>query len=96
MTMATHQILHARNIYPAKTFIRAKDYGLEGFQSRHPDVCKYVNSEIADIHQMILSGTVRRIFIAIFVQGFVFEITRMSKPKPGRWERRLTSKLLFH
>lgn len=88
LTVATHQILHARNIYPAKTFIRAKDYRLEVYQSRHPDVCKFINSEIADIHQMILTGTVRRIFVAIFVQDlprehFVFDITRMSRLKPG-------------
>jgi hypothetical protein len=86
--VATHQILHARNIYPARTFIRAKDCGLEVYQSRHPDVCKFINSEIADVHQTILSGTVKRIFVAIFVQGlprehFVFDITRMSKLKPG-------------
>ena len=88
LTVATHQILHARNIYPARTFIRAKYYGLAIYQSRHPDVCKFINSEIKDIHQTILSGTVNRIFIAIFVQGlprehFVFDITRMSKLKPG-------------
>lgn len=88
LTVATHQILHARNIYPAKTFIRAKDYGLAVYQSRHPDVCKFINSEIADIHQKILSGTVRRIFVAIFVQGlprerFVSDITRMSILKSG-------------
>ena len=88
LTVATHQILHARNIYPARSFIRAKDYSLEVYQSRHPDVCKFINSEIADIHRTVLSGTVRRIFVAIFVQGlprehFVFDITRMSKLKPG-------------
>jgi mitotic spindle assembly checkpoint protein MAD2B len=88
LTVATHQILHAHNIYPARTFIRAKDYGLEIYQSRHPDVCKFVNNEIADIRRTILSGTVKRIFVAIFVQGlprehFVFDITRMSKLKPG-------------
>jgi mitotic spindle assembly checkpoint protein MAD2B len=88
LTVATHQILHARSIYPARTFILAKDYGLAIYQSRHPDVCKFINSEIADIHRTVLSGTVRRIFVAIFVQGlprehFVFDITRMSKLKPG-------------
>jgi len=87
LTVATHRILHARNIYPARSFIRAKDYGLEVYQSRHPDVCKFINNEIADIHRKILSGTVRRIFVAIFVQGLprehsVFDITRMSKLKP--------------
>jgi mitotic spindle assembly checkpoint protein MAD2B len=88
LTVATHQILHARSIYPARTFILAKDYGLAIYQSRHPDVCKFINSEIADIHRTVLSGTVRRIFVAIFVQGlprehFVFDITRMLKLKPG-------------
>jgi mitotic spindle assembly checkpoint protein MAD2B len=88
LTVATRQILHVRNIYPAKTFIRAKDYGLAIYQSRHPDVCKFISSEIADIHHMILSGTVRRIFVAVFVQDlprehFVFDKTRMSKLKPG-------------
>jgi mitotic spindle assembly checkpoint protein MAD2B len=88
LTVATHQILHARNIYPARTFILAKDYGLEVYQSRHLDVCNFINSEIEDIHQTILSGMVKRIFVAIFVQGlprehFVFDITRMSKLKPG-------------
>lgn len=69
LTVATHQILHARNMYPARTFIRAKDYGLGVYQSRHPGICKFVNSEIVDIHQQILGETVRRIFVAIFVQG---------------------------
>lgn len=88
LTVAIYQILHARNIYPTKTFIRAKDYGLAIYQSRYPDVCKFINSEIVDIHRTILSGTVRRIFVAIFVHNlprehFVFDITRMSKLKPG-------------
>lgn len=88
LTVATHQILHARNIYPARSFIRAKYYGLAIYQSRHPNVCKFINSEIEDIHQTILSGTVKRIFVAICVRDqprehFVFDITRMSKLKPG-------------
>jgi hypothetical protein len=88
LNVATHQILHARNLYPARTFIRAKDYGLEVYQSCHPDVCNFINSEIATVHQTILGGTVRRISVAVFVQGvprehFVFDIMRMSKLKPG-------------
>jgi mitotic spindle assembly checkpoint protein MAD2B len=82
LIVAIHQILRERNLYSSTTFITAKEYNLPVHQNRHPDVCDYINRVTTAIHQAILSGTVKRVFVVIFAQDlprerFVFNITQM-------------------
>ena len=82
--VAMHQILHERKIYLPRTFTAAKIYRLPVQQSRHPGLCEYINEVTTAVHRAILSGTVKRISIVIFVQNlpreeFVFDISRLSQ-----------------
>jgi mitotic spindle assembly checkpoint protein MAD2B len=82
--VAIHQILHERKIYLSTTFIKTKKYDLLVQQSRHPKLCKYINDATTAIHREILSGTVKRISVVIFVQDlpreqFVFDITQLCQ-----------------
>jgi mitotic spindle assembly checkpoint protein MAD2B len=84
LIVAIHQILYERNIYPPTTFITARKYGLPVQQIRHPDLCDYINHKTTAVHRAILSGTVKRISVVIFVQDlpreqFVFDITKLSQ-----------------
>lgn len=86
LTVAIHQILRERKIYPSSIFILARKYNLPVHQIRHPGLCAFLNSETAAIRQAILSKSVRRIFVAIFFQGlprehFVFDTAQMSRPR---------------
>jgi mitotic spindle assembly checkpoint protein MAD2B len=84
LIVAIHQILHNRNIYPPTTFITAKMYNLPVHQNRHSGLCEYINDATTAVHRAILSGTVKRISVVIFVQNlprekFVFDISRLSQ-----------------
>lgn len=84
LTVAIHQILKERKIYPPSIFILVRKYNLPVHQIRHPGLCAFLNSETAAIRQAILSKSVRRIFVAIFFQGlprehFIFDTARMSR-----------------
>ena len=101
LIVAIHRILHHRNIPPPPTtFLTAKRYNLPVQQSRHPDLCKYINDATPAVHRAISSGTVKRISVVIFVQDppreqFVFDITKLSQRrlamagKQTEWEENL-------
>ena len=84
LIVAIHQILHERKIYHSTTFLTAKRYNLSVQQIRHPGLCDYINHTTTAVHRAILSGTVKRISVVIFVQDlpreqFVFDITKLSQ-----------------
>jgi mitotic spindle assembly checkpoint protein MAD2B len=84
LIVAIHPILYERNIYPPTTFITTQKYGLPVQQIRYPDLCKYINHATSAVYRAVLSGTVKRISVVIFVQDlpreqFVFDITQLSK-----------------
>jgi hypothetical protein len=84
LIVAIHQILHERKIYSSTTFTTTKKYNLPVQQSRHPGLCDYINHTTTAVHRAILSGTVKRISVVIFVQDlpreqFVFDISRLSQ-----------------
>jgi mitotic spindle assembly checkpoint protein MAD2B len=84
LIVAIHQILHERKIYLSTTFITTKKYNLAVQQIRHPDLCDYINHTATAVHRAILSGTVKRISVVIFVRNlpceqFVFDISRLSQ-----------------
>jgi mitotic spindle assembly checkpoint protein MAD2B len=85
LIVAIHLILRELNIYPETAFFTAKKYNLAVHQSRHPGLCDYINRAITAVHQEILSGTVKRIKVATFVQEswreqFVFDTTQLYQP----------------
>jgi mitotic spindle assembly checkpoint protein MAD2B len=84
LIVAIHQILHERKIYLFTTFITTQKYNLAVQQIRHPDLCDYINHTATAVHRAILSRTVKRISVVIFVQDlpreqFVFDISRLSQ-----------------
>jgi mitotic spindle assembly checkpoint protein MAD2B len=72
LIVAIHQILHERKIYHSTTFTTTKKYNLPVQQSRHPGLCDYINHTATVVHRAILSGTVKRISVVIFVQNLFF------------------------
>jgi mitotic spindle assembly checkpoint protein MAD2B len=83
LIVAIHQILHERKIYHSTTFTTTKRYNLLVQQSRHPDLCDYINHTTTVVYRAILSGTVKRISVVIFMQNlpreqFIFNISRLS------------------
>jgi mitotic spindle assembly checkpoint protein MAD2B len=84
LIVAIHQILYERSIYLPRIFTAAKIYRLPVQQIRHPGLCAYINHTTTAVHRTILSGTVKRISVVIFVQDlprekFVFDISRLSQ-----------------
>lgn len=84
LIVAIHQILHKRKIHLSTTFLAAKRYDLSVQQIRHPGLCDYINHTATAVYRSILSGTVKRISVVIFVQDlpreqFVFDITKLSQ-----------------
>ncbi len=46
LTIAIHNILYYREIYPQRTFLSAKAYNLPVHQSRHPKVCSWIQDAV--------------------------------------------------
>jgi mitotic spindle assembly checkpoint protein MAD2B len=53
-----HTILYVRGVYPADLFVRRKKYDTPVWQSRHPDLNKYIVGAIRAVRGEML--TVRR------------------------------------
>ena len=57
-TVAIHTILYERNIYPRTSFLNARKYNYPVRQSRHPQVCKWIQDAIAAVqNEMLKVGT---------------------------------------
>jgi mitotic spindle assembly checkpoint protein MAD2B len=65
LTVAIHNILFYRNLYPAETFLTARAYNLPVHQSRHPGVCSWIKDAVDAIRAQLVLGTVERIAIVI-------------------------------
>lgn len=44
--VAIHNILYARQVYPAELFVRRKKYNTPVFQSRHPALNEYISGAV--------------------------------------------------
>jgi mitotic spindle assembly checkpoint protein MAD2B len=69
LTAYIHTLLHLRALYPPTSFIRARFHNTPIYQSRHPDVCTWIQDAVAAVRAELLAGTVARIGIAIFRYG---------------------------
>ena len=54
LTVAVHAILYERNIYPRTSFLNARKYNYPVRQSRHPQVCKWIQDAIAAVEKEML------------------------------------------
>ena len=53
-TVAVHLILHERNLYPQTSFLKARKYNFPVRQSRHPQVCAWINDAVAAVEAELL------------------------------------------
>ncbi|KAI0132652.1 HORMA domain-containing protein [Xylariales sp. AK1849] len=65
LTVAIHNILYYRHLYPSSTFLTARAYNLPVHQSRHPKVCTWIRDAVDAIKAQLILGSVQRIAIVI-------------------------------
>ncbi|KAK4152352.1 DNA-binding protein [Chaetomidium leptoderma] len=65
LTVAIHNILYYRNIYPPTTFLSTKAYNLPVHQNRHPKVCAWIRDAVDAVAAQLSAGHVSRIAIVI-------------------------------
>ncbi|KAG7287317.1 hypothetical protein NEMBOFW57_006826 [Staphylotrichum longicolle] len=63
LTVAIHNILYYRNIYPPETFLSTKAYNLPVHQNRHPKVCAWIRDAVDAVAVQLSAGHVSRIAI---------------------------------
>ena len=54
LTVVVHTILYERNIYPRTSFLNARKYNYPVRQSRHPQVCKWIQDAIEAVEIELL------------------------------------------
>ncbi|KAK8106024.1 mitotic spindle assembly checkpoint protein MAD2 [Apiospora kogelbergensis] len=69
LTVAVHNVLYYRSLYPPATFLTARAYNLAVHQSRHPGVCTWVGDAVAAIRAQLIQGAVERVALAIHAPG---------------------------
>ncbi|KAK0702027.1 DNA-binding protein [Lasiosphaeria miniovina] len=65
LTVAIHNILFYRGIYPASTFLSARAYNLPVHQNRHPKVCSWIRDAVDAVAAQIAGGHVARIAVVV-------------------------------
>lgn len=65
LTVAVHNILFYRALYPPATFLTARAYNLAVHQSRHPRVCAWVRDAVDAVRAQLVRGAVSRIAVVI-------------------------------
>ena len=54
LTVAIHLILYERDVYPKTSFMSVRKYNFPVQQSRHPDVCKWIDDAVAAVRSEML------------------------------------------
>jgi mitotic spindle assembly checkpoint protein MAD2B len=84
LTVAFHQILFSRSLYPTSTFLLTRAYNFPVRQNRHPKVCRWVLDSVSSIHVQMLKGNVQRIVFVVYsedgrttevMERFVFDVS---------------------
>ncbi|KAK4144531.1 DNA polymerase zeta processivity subunit [Dichotomopilus funicola] len=65
LTVAIHNILYYRGIYPPSTFLSTKAFNLPVHQNRHPKVCAWIRDAVEAVSAQLSSGHVSRVAIVI-------------------------------
>ena len=66
LTVSIHQLLYLRSIYPQVSFLSARAYNFPVRQSRHPAVCRWINSAVSAIQDQLSKNTVNKVFLCIY------------------------------
>jgi len=91
LTVSIHTILYERNVYPAESFISTRKYNYPVRQSRHPDVCEWVNDAVNHIEKELMKGAIEKISLVIFsrwddpLERFVFDLSRFPVVPKSEW-----------
>ncbi|SPQ25448.1 83b0174a-a88f-4346-b3a6-a05e0c190c65 [Thermothielavioides terrestris] len=80
LTVAIHNILYYRDIYPRSTFLSTKAYNLPVHQNRHPKVCAWIRDAVDAVAAQLSTGHVSRIAIVIHTPPD----THLPYPKPHK------------
>lgn len=65
LTVAIHNILFYRNVYPPATFLSTRAHNLAVHQSRHPRVCAWVRDAVEAVAAQLSAGHVARVAVVI-------------------------------
>ncbi|ORY58177.1 HORMA domain-containing protein [Pseudomassariella vexata] len=65
LTVAIHNILFYRSLYPSQTFLTTRAYNLPVHQSRHPQVCSWIRDAVDAVKGQLVLGAVDRIATVI-------------------------------
>ncbi|RDA82389.1 hypothetical protein CP532_4405 [Ophiocordyceps camponoti-leonardi (nom. inval.)] len=83
LTIAIHNILYHRSLYPRPSFRMGRAYALAVHQSRHPGVCSWVRDAVGAVEAKIREDAVGRIALSIHrpvdndvVERWVFDLDR--------------------
>ena len=86
LTVAIHQIIYLRSVYPRVTFLPVRAYDFPLRQSRHPKVCDYINDVAAAVEMEILKGTVAAAYVVITsvssnrpMERFAFDLSEFPR-----------------
>jgi mitotic spindle assembly checkpoint protein MAD2B len=91
LTVAIHTILYERNIYPRESFISARKYNYPVRQSRHPDLCEWINDAINHLEKQLMLCSVEKVSLIIHslwndpLERFVFDLSRFPVLKRQDW-----------
>lgn len=66
LSVATHHILYLRRIYPPVSFTTVRAYNYPVRQSRHPEVCEWINDSIAAIRDQLTQNTIDKVQLCIY------------------------------
>ena len=66
LTVAIHQILFQRSIYPQDSFISVRKYNLAVKKSRHQKVCKWIQDAVAAVRTEMLACSVETTSVLIY------------------------------
>ncbi|KAK7956233.1 mitotic spindle assembly checkpoint protein MAD2 [Apiospora aurea] len=69
LTVAIHNVLYYRSLYPPATFLTARAYNLAVHQSRHPGVCTWVSDAVSAIRAQLIKGAVERVALVVHAPG---------------------------
>lgn len=92
LAVAIHTILYERAIYPRTSFLSARKYNYSVLQSRHPNVCEWINDAIAAVETELLKGTVDRVAVVIYskqnkpLERFMFDVSQFPVVPAGEQE----------
>lgn len=97
LTVAIHTIIYERNLYDHDSFLSARKYNFSVRQSRHPQVCTWINDVISAVQVELLKGTVARVVVMIYdcatnhaLERFVFDTARFPVVPAAEHETPLT------